>query len=335
MNRLMRNRCISTLKGIACILIVLIHCKFPGTLGELVVAIARPAVFYFFVVSGYFVYSADETKFISKVRKQSTKVVRLTIICFIVSFFWRILYALIGDAWDVQGVIRGIFNAKKIFRMFVFQMDIVLGPFWFLLSLILCYLAVYLLRKARLIFICPALIVITLVLNVYLSEICANVQNYYYRNFWLTGFPFYMIGYILHQNWTGIEEKLNDSILKAVIIIGIVSTYLEYMLVGRSLIYIGSIILVISCFGYAIKNPEKSVPFLEYIGDRLSMYMYCCHWFVIEALSTVFNRLGVLEMKGFAYLFPLLSVACSLAVSLLINMVSIRFSIKRKVRTKV
>lgn len=41
-------------KGIACIFVILIHCTFPGIVGEMLRAIARFAVSLFFTVTGYF-----------------------------------------------------------------------------------------------------------------------------------------------------------------------------------------------------------------------------------------------------------------------------------------
>lgn len=41
-------------KGIACIFVILIHCTFPGIVGEMLQAIARFAVPLFFTVTGYF-----------------------------------------------------------------------------------------------------------------------------------------------------------------------------------------------------------------------------------------------------------------------------------------
>lgn len=40
-------------KGIACIFVILIHCTFPGIVGEMLRAIARFAVPLFFTVTGY------------------------------------------------------------------------------------------------------------------------------------------------------------------------------------------------------------------------------------------------------------------------------------------
>ena len=53
------NYCMDFLKGIACIFVVFIHVKFPGNFGQSVQAIARFAVPFFFMVSGYYCYRKD------------------------------------------------------------------------------------------------------------------------------------------------------------------------------------------------------------------------------------------------------------------------------------
>ena len=53
MNVAARNRCMDTVKGIACLLVVFIHFNWSNDLSETINAIGRFAVPYFFFVSGY------------------------------------------------------------------------------------------------------------------------------------------------------------------------------------------------------------------------------------------------------------------------------------------
>ena len=57
-----RNQNIDFFKGIACILIVFIHAPFPEFFGDYIIKpIARFAVPFFFMVSGYFLYHSNYT----------------------------------------------------------------------------------------------------------------------------------------------------------------------------------------------------------------------------------------------------------------------------------
>lgn len=48
------NNCLDFFKGIACLLIILVHVPFPGFFGEIIGALSRFAVPFFFMISGYF-----------------------------------------------------------------------------------------------------------------------------------------------------------------------------------------------------------------------------------------------------------------------------------------
>ena len=55
------NYCLDFIKGIACILVVFMHCEFPGILGTAVQTISRFCVPLFFMVSGYFCFNVSES----------------------------------------------------------------------------------------------------------------------------------------------------------------------------------------------------------------------------------------------------------------------------------
>lgn len=65
----MKNISLYTLEGIACMFVIFIHCKFPEPVGDLVDTIARFAVPIFFIVSGFFNYSASKEKLKTRVFK--------------------------------------------------------------------------------------------------------------------------------------------------------------------------------------------------------------------------------------------------------------------------
>ena len=58
----MKNKSIYTLKAIACICVILIHCGLKKNIGITINSISRFAVPFFFIVSGYFSYSYEKPK---------------------------------------------------------------------------------------------------------------------------------------------------------------------------------------------------------------------------------------------------------------------------------
>ena len=61
---------IDGMKAIAGFLVVLIHQKFPGILGEIITPLARIAVPFFFITSGFLLYSHKQKQLSLKIKKQ-------------------------------------------------------------------------------------------------------------------------------------------------------------------------------------------------------------------------------------------------------------------------
>ena len=61
---------IDGMRAIAAFFIVCLHVPFSGTFGEVVSAFARIAVPFFFMISGFFIWSDTEEKQYKRIRKQ-------------------------------------------------------------------------------------------------------------------------------------------------------------------------------------------------------------------------------------------------------------------------
>ena len=85
-----KNYTLNFVKFLACIMVVLIHCKFPGDLGLYTTALARFAVPFFFMVSGYYAYRSKNTNEYTK--KQIIKITKIAIIALIAYFIYNLLY---------------------------------------------------------------------------------------------------------------------------------------------------------------------------------------------------------------------------------------------------
>lgn len=67
-------------KGIACIFVILIHCTFPGIVGEMLRAIARFAVPLFFTVTGYFLLDSYGKVTRARILRKMGRIVKITIL---------------------------------------------------------------------------------------------------------------------------------------------------------------------------------------------------------------------------------------------------------------
>lgn len=148
------NNFLYTIQGIACILIVLIHCRLPGEVGANVIAMSRFAVPFFFCVSGYFLLEDAQEEINNRVIKIKIK---KRIIRYCKSFL------LIWGVYASYAVIRIIINGFSLYdylaNKFTFGNILVLLCYnhgnilevneyspdfmWFLLALIYVYLILF------------------------------------------------------------------------------------------------------------------------------------------------------------------------------------------------
>ena len=304
------NKCISTQRGIASILIVLIHCRFPGILGGLSVAVARAAVFYFFVISGYFTFRADENAFYLALKRQFFKILKITSIAFVLGITWRIILAVFGKSGSLALLAHEWASLDSLIEVLIFQRDIILGPYWFLISLLLCYPAIYIIRKSNAFILSELLMVLLLLLNVLLSEI-VHVENIiYYRNFWLTGLPFFLMGYLFHKRIETITTR-EGKMTAWGMCIGIALTIAEYFILGNRLIYVGSIVLAFTALLYAVDYPKKEIKFLSTIGEKYSLIIYIIHWYFIDSYAIVLKYLNLQDNYFIQYIMPLIVILSS------------------------
>lgn len=319
----MQNQNINFFKGIACLLIILIHCRFPGKFGELIVVLSRVAVFYFFIVSGYYSFYSDEKKFRARMPVKIRRLSKMMIVTFGLYFIWECVLRQFGSSGNLKYYLfHELFTLQSLFKVIIFQVDVLVGPFWFLLALLLCYIVVFFGGKERIRY-CYILIPVTLILNVILSEILplfdVEVSLYYYRNFWLTGFPFYFFGYILHDKQKYIEQYFTQKEIFFLIVIGNVISLIEFYFVGNSLIYVGNVISVCGVFLLAIKTPNGGNKQIAKLGSYYSMYVYCLHWFVIDVLAIIAKHAHVIECTVYRYAAPVIVEICSIIGAIVIN----------------
>ena len=309
-------KCISTQRGIASLLIVLIHCRFPGILGGVSVAIARAAVFYFFIISGFFTFRADENAFYRALRRQILKIIKITGVAFILGITWRIILAVFGKSGSLAMLAHEWISLDSLINVLVFQKDIILGPYWFLLSLLLCYPAIYIIRKTKAFVLSELLMMLLLLMNVFLSEII-NIDNIiYYRNFWLSAFPFFVMGYLFHKR---IEKITTRERKKTVwgMCIGVALTLVEYFILGNRLIYVGSVVLALTALFYAVDFPDKEIKFLSTIGEKYSLIIYIIHWYFIDIYAIVLKYINLQGNYFIQCMMPLIVILSSVTFGII------------------
>jgi len=84
------NRHLNSIKGIACLGVVLIHIKFPRTVGEIFWVLGQFAVPLFFMISGYYMPERQNRFADIKIKKKISHIAKITtwsVLIYLLYFF--------------------------------------------------------------------------------------------------------------------------------------------------------------------------------------------------------------------------------------------------------
>ena len=129
------------IKAIACIAIIFIHFKMPDPVGDPIKMVARFAVPFFFLVSGFFYLSKDGACPVDVAVRKIKHILKLT--------FWAVAFYAVYlptfknatlKSWDMGAYLAERFTCAKIAKFFLSNDPFVYAHLWFLFALVYCYL---------------------------------------------------------------------------------------------------------------------------------------------------------------------------------------------------
>ena len=311
-----RNRSIDAVRAIACAFVLFVHCPFPGTFGVIVSALARFAVPFFLMVSGYYAYRETDDVMLSAAKKQLCRTANLVLagtVFYAVSNTLR--DALSGGhplAW-----LSGLLSITGIRRFLIFNRAVFLSSVMYYLFMLLYVYGLYILflrRKAMR----PtyAAILPLLLTGVVLNEFTA-APWYYTGNWLLTGLPFFLLGHWIAAKNPRIAHP------ERFILPGALLLCLETRLNAEIYVSFGSLLLSVSIFTACLAHPKARFPqALVRFGRSGSAFLFIIHCavrdFVKLALPSGFPL--------YAWALPLMVLALSIALSKAVQLVSPRSS---------
>lgn len=321
----MKNKSLYVLEAIACICLVFIHCRFPGNLGLAIDYFARFAVPLFFMVSGYFSYSANK----DKVKKKIFKQLSLFIISMSLYFIYmNALYYLTIEDYSILTNIGKIFSLKNILEFGLFNYtSAIISHLWFIAALICCYIFRYVTintEKEKTYKFIPFVLLITYIVQVYLLVIVAQGNlKIFVRNWFAIGIPFFILGYNLNHYKEKIKNIKNNKLIICSIL-SICVIFIEKLIlnkIGENVLlelYLGNILFVVSMFILAINNPNPlNFKFLSNLGECYSLNIYILHYGVIRFLNDILGTKYAIHINE--YIKPILVVVITLIISVLYN----------------
>lgn len=309
------NYFLNYLKGLACMGIVLVHCRFPQAPGAIITAFARSGIPFFFMLSGYYTFYADRETTLAVTGRRIKKTVQLLAAAMLLYIAWRFLPKLFsgGITEAFLWLKTALFQQQNIIDFLLLNVtDSVNGVLWYIPAALYVYLLFVILVKLRVskkaLYI---LAIILLIVNLTLCELGSvlgfGIHLKWYRNFLLTGFPFFMLGHYLHKKEKEIQLLSNKNIPVLIALLGGGMVILESIFVGNALLYAGNVVFMIGLYLYAIQNSQsKKGTVIEQIGSKLYLYIYISQIAVIEVVGKIAERIPFFEGTPGLYIKPVL-----------------------------
>lgn len=322
-----RNELLNIMEAIAAILVVFIHFKFPGQAGDAVMALARISVPFFFSISGYFFFRNDAGKELSSILGKIKRLLMLILCSECVYFLFHWMLQIDNHGFTAQAL-KNVFVleiwkpycAELANRLAVFAPPLN-GTFWFVGSLIVVYICVYLVVKysqQRASFVVSlVLLLIGFALRRILFYTGVRTQFPYERLLPFLPFPFFMIGYYIRKHQSRFDE-ISDKVYGAVFAAGVLFTLLEQGAVAHTL-YAGTLILVPAMISFGGKHrvyaPKTAVGrYLSHVGADTATYIYMLHTMIAWVCAVIIPRLLPIDPQQPLYLWIFPVVACAASI---------------------
>ncbi len=334
-----RSVVLDKIKALACIFIILIHCKFPGLLGDICEALARFGVPMFFVISGKFLLSKKDvtpSEIRNRLNKKIIALIKIIIPIWLFYTVYSLLYSLTvgytvgrwaSEKYNLFEFSRLIlFNSGKFIYDFTYAFD----HLWFIFALLYVYILVFIFARFVRRWAFPLFAGLSLLLYVLellqtyypIRPFDISVSTWYVvRNWLFVGVPFTMLGVWFEDR---IDKDFALCNMQSGLLftgIGILLSIVEFYIWGNKEVYIGSLFVVVGVLILSAVANNSKADALSFIGKSLSSYIYYMHVFVISLFGWFIDRINpeLYANALFMYLRPIIVILATIAISLLMN----------------
>lgn len=339
-----RYRLMDTIKGLACMAVVLLHFGFPDPLGLIIRPLCSFAVPYFFFVSGFFCTNSKNTLIRSNTWRKIRHILRLIVISALVyAVFCVIWNQVLNSDWNIVKYTASLLTKDKIAKFFLTNDPFVYSHLWFLGALLYCYLTVLLFDKKK---ISPWIAIVAVLLWIgfiafgelkYILPIPSSIplfdtenRLYLFNCYLFRALPFFLFGMLTKLNAERIKKVFSKIPLVSfysVIILGIGIALWERIHIGVVQFYMGTYLVLGSLCILSVTRPHMGNPLLEFIGQKLSLYVYIFHIMIGKIIDLTANKIRIPEGSGskvliktgvYRYSRPFLILAVCFLVTLII-----------------
>lgn len=311
---LQKNNTLELLKLFASYMVVFIHVKFYGRLGPVMDTLARFAVPFFFLVSGFCSYKITCEKIKKRIRNILTLLIFSVVCC--TAFKVAMLLAK-GNMDEIMSYLSNYLDIVVLAKMFVFNATISSVHLWYLFAILYVYVIFFFATKFRLsdkiIFIISfCLLLLQLLLGEVLSVFGIALPKIIVRNFLVMGIPFFGLGLFV-KKYAHKFRSIPNYVIFAFIIIGSIEPLLSRHFFGENELYSGTLLVLFAVVCVLIKYSDVRYPSVFVALEGCSTYIYIFHIMISAVINRMYTIVGI--DKGSSMLLsnihPILVCICS------------------------
>ena len=289
-----KNNTLELFKLFASYMVLFIHVPFHGEFGVTIDALARFAVPFFFLVSGFYSYQIT----CEKIKKRIANILILFIPAIICYNIFEIAKLML---WNKDGLVVFFdrFTDLSTFINFLIFNNVYanFGHLWYLLAILYVYLIFYFVTKFhvkdKVIFIISFLLLfLHIILGEGLSIVGIKIPFLVVRNFALMGIPFFALGLFV-KKYEHKFQNIPGYIILVSAIIGILTSIISRRFMGENELHIGSLFILFAIVCTFIKYKDVKYPSFVTALEGCSTYIYIFHIIIATVVLMLYSILGI------------------------------------------
>lgn len=303
------------LKAVAAFLVCFQHAAGTGILSEYLLAISRIAVPLFMMITGFFymdvVRHEGEKK---QIKKFVVVAIEMTALYFAIDYLNHLI------SHDLLTYLKSYFSLESIVAFLVFNDPIPADHTWYLWSMIYVLVITYILpklwksRMIRTVIIAVSLILLLLLGKYAVLFFGKEIPSTYTRNAWLVGFPYFLLGIFIKENYALIQRMKQKYIIVLVVLSTVFCCIERMILVANNLnasrdSYVFTPVMAVALFILFLTidvNDHNNL--LVNYGIKYSLALYIIHPLFVRFEVKIFNMNSWWQYVGVAMVFVLSSI---------------------------
>lgn len=285
-----KNDTLELLKLLASYMVVFIHVRFYGKLGTVAETLARFAVPFFFLISGFFSYKISPEKILKRIKHIAL------LLLFSVVLYTVFNVAVLLFSGDIRGIISyfsNYLNIKNLLKIFVFNVSFCALHLWYLYASLYVYIIFYFatvlrIKEKFIFFFSLSLLAVRLILGEGFSILGIAAPDSLIRNFALTGVPCFSLG-LLAKKYEAKLRNVPNFILFIMIAAGAAESLLFRFFIKLNELYIGSLLILFAIVVIFIKYANITYPRSLKVLDGCSTYIYIYHIMVAQVAVIIYG----------------------------------------------